>query len=175
MNVILSFMLVLMPAAFPLRAFVVQTKQSPPVSVKDLRKAPTQVVLDNKTLQMSAYPWRDFMPGAWGPDGSPLMVVLKVTSTERQPLPKGLRLDHAWVLFGEESWEVSDLRGRLGPRNEDQDLWINCSASPACQVTLRNGPKWGPRVRVDVVVHLTDSAGKEYFLQAPNQYVVRSD
>jgi|ERR1043165_7619722 hypothetical protein len=175
MNVILSFMLVLMPAAFPLRAVLIQTQQNPSVSLKDLRKAPTQVVLDNKTLQLSAYPWRDFMPGAWGPDGSPLMVVLKITSTDAQPLPNGLRLDHAWVLFGEESWEVSELRGRLGPRNEDQDSSINCSTKPKCEVTLRNGPKWGPRVRVDVVVHLTDSAGKEYFLQAPNQYVVRSD
>jgi hypothetical protein len=179
MNVILSLMVALILVASPpkqLRALVGQTKQDLSVPIKDLRNAPTMVVVDNRSLHLSTYPWRDFNPGpGWGPDGSPMMVALKVTSADKQPLPSGVRMDRAWVLFGEQSWEVSDLRGRIAGQDHDKDLWINCPVSPVCEVTVRGGPKWGPGVYVDVVVRLTDREGREHFLQAPNQYVLRSD
>lgn len=178
MNMILCLMLALMPGASPLRqlrALVGQTKQDLSVSIKDLRNAPTVVVLDNRSLYLSVYPWRDFAPGATGPDGTPMMVGLKVTSADKQPLPSGIRMDRAWVLFGEQSWEVSNLRGRKAGQDHDKDSWINCSDSPTCEVTIRDGPKWGPGVFVDVVVRLTDSEGQHHFLQAQKQRVMRSD
>lgn len=175
MNVILSLILALMPVVFPLCALMGQTGQNPSVPIKDLRNAPAMVVVDNRSLHLSTYPWRDFMPGAWGPDGSPLMVVVKVAGADKQPLPSGVRMDRVWVLYGEQSWEVSDLRGRKAGQDRDTDSWINCSDSSVCEITVRGGPKWGPGVYVDVVVRLTDSKGQHYFVQAPNQYVIRSD
>lgn len=172
MNVILSLMLALMPAASPLkqlRALAGQAKENLSVSIKDLRNAPTMVVVNNRSLHLSTYPWQDFMPGAGAPDGRPLMVALKVTSADKQPLPSGIRMDRAWILIGEQAWEVP-LRGRkIG---EDKDSPINCPASPVCEISFRGGPKWGRVVYVDVVLRLIDSEGQEYFLQAPNQYVV---
>ena len=171
MNVILRLMLALTAAAAPLQPplpLVGQTKEYS-VSIKDLRAAPTMILLDNRSFSVSAFPWRDFMPGSWGPVGSPLMVGLKIASADKKPLPSGIRLDRAWILFGEEIWEVSDLRGRRQDHGEDS--WINCSDIPACEVTVRNGPKWGPGVFVDVVVQLTDREGQRHFLQAPSQLV----
>ena len=177
MNVILSLVLTLVPVTSPLqqvRAEKDQTKQNLSVPIKELRNAPTMVVLDNKSLHLSTYPWRDFMPGKWGADGSPMMVVLKVNTVDQQPFPSGVRMDKAWVLFGEEAWEASDFRVTMPGQDRARDLWMKCPDSPVCEATIRGGPKWGPGVYVDVVVRLTDSQGKHYFLQAPNQYVLRS-
>ena len=178
MNVILSLLLVSMLAAFApkqLCVLVGQTTQDLSVSLKDLRNAPTMVVVDNRALHLSTYPWRDFAPGSMGADGSPLMVGLKVTSADKQPLPSNIRLDRAWVLFGAEVWEVPNLRGPKAGQDQKKDTWKKCPNSPVCEITVRDGPKWGPGVYVDVVVRLTDSEGKQYLLQAPNQYVLRTD
>jgi hypothetical protein len=178
MNVILSFMLALIAVASHVRQSpALMDPQKESVSIKDLRNAPTMVVLDNKSLYLSAYPWRDFMPktGPPAPDGSPLMVGLKVASADKKPIPSGLLMDRAWVLFGDELWEASDIRGRIPAQPHPIDSWINCSDLPVCETTVREGPKWGPGVFVDVVVRLTDSEGKHYFLQAPKQYIRRTD
>ena len=148
-----------------------QSKENLSVAIKDLRKAATEVEIDGQSLSLSAYPWRDFMPGAAnGPDGSPMMVGLKVATTDKKPFPSGVRLDRVWVLFGEQVWETSKLRDQNGP-SYDKDSWINCSDSPVCEVTVRNGPKWGPGVLVDVVVRLTDREGQHQLLKAPKQCV----
>jgi len=159
MNVILSLMLALMPALLG------QTKPDSSVPIKDLRNAPATVVIDNRSLHLSAYPWRDFMPGN---GGSPLMVAVKIASDDKQPLPSGIRMDRVWVLYGEQSWDVA-VRGRIP--GQDQDMLIKCPNSPVCEISVRGGPMWEPGVYVDVVLRFIDSAGKEYFLQAPNQRV----
>lgn len=174
MNVLLILMLAVMLAASPptpLRASIGQTKQDSSVPIKELRNAPTMVVVDNRSLHLWTLPWRDFMPVKWDADGSPLMVVVRITSADKQPLPSGIRVDRVWVLYGEQSWEVSDLRGRIAGQDLDKDLWIKCAVTPVCEVTVRGGPKWGPGVYVDVVVRFTDSEGQVHFLQAPNQFV----
>jgi len=171
MNVILGLILAVMLAASPLQQLFVlasQTKEKLSVSIKDLRNAPTTVVVNNRSLQLSTYAWQDFMPGAWRQGGTPVMVALKVTSADKQPLPSGIRLDRVWILFGEQVWEGS-LRGRkIG---EDKYLPINCPASPVCEISV-HGPKWGTVSNVDVALRLIDSEGQEYLLQAPNQRVV---
>jgi hypothetical protein len=177
MNVILSLMLALIPAASQFRqspAFMDQKQENSSVSIKDLRSAPTVVVLDNKSLSLSAYLWRDFNP-MQGANGSPLMVTFKLAGADKKPIPSGVRMDRAWVLLGDEIWEASDLRGRIPAQVPAKDSWINCSALPVCGTTVRDGPKWGPGVSVDVVVLLTDSEGKHYFLQAPKRYITRTD
>src|SRR6266498_1106513 len=162
MKIISTLLLTFIPVAFTfihLPAQVGQSKENPSESITDLRSAPTEVLLDGRSLSLSAYPWRDFMPGAWpGPDGSPLMVVLKVATSDKKPLPSGVRADGAWVLFGEQTWEISDLRRNVAriPDNKDSsEKWINCPDLPVCEFTVRDGPSWGPGVFVDVVLRLT--------------------
>ena len=185
MNIISALLLLVIPAAFSfmqLPAQVGQSKENLSVSINDLRNTPTEVVLDGKSLSLSAYPWRDFMPTIsdipLGPDGKPMAVVLKVTTSDKKPLPSGVRADRVWVLFGEQVWEISELKQHAKgiPSNKDsREQWINCPDLPVCEFTVRDGPKWGPGVFVDVVVRLTDKDGRRYLLQAPKQLVKRSD
>ena len=39
----------------------------------------------------------------------------------------------------------------------------------------RDGPKWDPGAKVDVVVYLHDVARREYRLRAPDQLIQRTD
>ena len=181
MNILFSLLLPLISAAFPfmqLPAQVGQAKENLSVSVDDLRNAPTEVVLDGRSLSLSAYPWRDFMPGTSTADGSPMMVVLKVATSDKKPFPSGVRADGAWILFGEQMWEISDLRRNvagIADNKDSSEKWINCPVSPVCEFTVRHGPKWGPGVFVDVVVRLTDKEGRHHLLQVPKQYVDASN
>jgi len=140
------------------------------VPIKDLRDAPATVVVSNRSLQLSSYAWRDFAPSSSNTNGNPLMVTVKLTSADKEALPNGVRMERVWVLFGEQVWEVSNLRG--AGHDRDKDRWINCSNIPECQATVREGPQWGPEVFVDVVVRLKDSEGKEHLLRAPKQKVI---
>jgi hypothetical protein len=176
-NAIFTLLLALIPTAYPfdqIPALVGQEKERLPVSSRDLRNAPTEVVLDGRALSLSSYLWRDFMP-ANPPDGRPMIAVLKVATSNQKPFPVGVRIDRAWVLFGEQIWEVSDLRGRVKGHPYNEDSWINCTDSPVCEAIARDGPKWGPGVYVDVVVQLTEKEGRHHLLQARNQYVKRTD
>src|SRR5207247_286834 len=138
MNTVLTLLLALMPVAGPFKevpALVGQAKENSSVSINNLRRAPTEVVLDGKSLSLSAFPWRDFMPIS-PPDGKPMAVVLKVTTSDKKPLPRGVRADRVWVLFGEQVWEISELRQHAKgiPSNKDSsEKWINCLDLPVCE------------------------------------------
>lgn len=111
-------------------------------------------------------------------DGKPMIAVFKVATSDKKSFPSGVRIDRAWVLFGEQIWENSEFREQLEdpPNNKDSSgKWINCPASPVCEAVARGGSKWGPGVFVDVVVRLTDREGRHHLLQARKQYVNRTD
>jgi hypothetical protein len=111
-------------------------------------------------------------------DGKPMIAVLKVATSDKKSFPSGVRIDRAWVLFGEQMWETSEFREQSeGPVNnkDSNEKWVNCPDSPVCEAVARGGPKWGPDVFVDVVVQLTDREGRHHLLQARKQYVNRTD
>ena len=178
MKRILILVLALMSMAFLCKdnvAQVDQGKENSPVSLKDLRSAPAEIVLDSKPLSLTAFPWRDFMPGnLYGAEGSPLMVGLRVTASDAKPFPSGVRIDRAWVILGGQIWEVLNLRTQLKSPADNQNGWINCSESFGCQATIREGPRWGPSVEVDVVVRLTDKGGQHYLIQSQKQKIQAS-
>jgi len=177
MKVIFRLVLALMSVAFLFKevpAQVDQSKENLPVSVKDLRNAPAKIVLDGKSLSLSTYVGRDFMPGSWGHGGSPLMVGVKVATFDKQAFPSRARIDRIWVLFEEQIW-ASDYRGvPLTPSNSNKEGWIYCSNSPVCEASVQGGPQWRPGVLVDVVVRLIDKEGKHYLIQARRQEIKSS-
>jgi hypothetical protein len=177
MNMILTLMLALMPAACPLKQFPAlegQAKENLAVSINDLRNAPTEVVLAGRSLSLSAYLWRDFMPDSPA-DGKPMIAVLTVATSDKKPFPSGARTDRAWVLFGEQMWEASELTEQPESCEDSSGRWIKCPDSSVFVSVARDGPKWGPFVFVDVVVRLTDKEGRHHLLRAPKQYVKRTD
>ena len=173
MKVILSLLLALMSVAFLYEAIPAQVghdKEKMPVSVKELRNASTEIVLDGKSLSLSAFLWRDLSPGPVGYI-RPLLGSLKVTTSDKKAFPSGVRMERAWILFGEQIWEVPDFRFRGRRLSDNKEMQIMCSVSTGCEISFAEGPQWSPGVFVDVVVRLIDKDGKHHLIQAKKQNI----
>jgi hypothetical protein len=94
------------------------------------------------------------------PDGKPLGGVLRIKTENGTPVPAGIVVTASWILFNSETWSAS-VEQR--PRAETGRNY---------EVIVRDGPKWGPDVMVDVVVRVRDSVGAESLLRAPEQLIV---
>lgn len=138
-----------------------------PVSVKELKNAPAEIVVDGKSLSLSTSPWRDYSPGPPG-YGRPLMLGLKVVTTDKKDFPGGVRVDRVWLVFGEQIWDVTP---RISDLSATKQRWIKCSVSPECEVPTQMGPTEGPIFFVDVVVRLIDKEGKPHLIQAKKQRI----
>jgi hypothetical protein len=102
--------------------------------------APERVAIDGHEYTLTASAWRDFQPIA-PPDGQPLVVVLKMSAADKTPVP-ALLVDNVWVLKGREQWSTKPERA------------IPEQAVSHLETSVRGGPKWGPGIKVDVVVRL---------------------
>jgi hypothetical protein len=132
-------------------------------SISMLRAAPTTATLSGQTLRLMPYVYRDFQPLS-PPDGRAMIAVLRVQTTDGSAFPTGVRVDSAWVLFGQEVWTAPvEETPAVQPR------------SPMGEWVIRNGPKWGPGVNVDVIVALRTSTGSTSLLRAPDQLIQRTN
>ena len=98
--------------------------------------APERVEIDGREYTLTANAWRDFQPVA-PPDGQPLITMVKVVAVDGMAVPVDLSVDRVWVLNGKEQWSASPEPGTIG-----------------LETAVRNGPKWGPGIEVDVVARL---------------------
>jgi hypothetical protein len=128
----------------------------------ELRTAPTSVAVAGKTLLLESYLWRDFMPVA-PPNGTSLMVVLRVKTSDGSTVPTSVTADGAWVVFEEDVWAT-----------EVEEEFPRDIVAPNYEVVARGGPKWGPGVSVDVVVRLRHE-GREHLLRVADQPIRRTD
>jgi hypothetical protein len=120
--------------------------------LSELRDAPTSITLVGEPFALTVYLYRDFMPSS-PPDGRPLAAVVR--------LPHNLTtvsVDRIWVIFGDEVWSAGAERV---PGTQD---WV-----------ARDGPKWGPGVRVDVVARLQEGDGEGVLVRAANRVIQRTD
>jgi hypothetical protein len=116
-----------------------------------IASAPERVKIDGREYTLAANAWRDFQPVA-PPDGQPLIVVVKVSPSDMMPLPSDIAIDRIWVLNGKEQW--SAVPEEPGDRGQ--------SPVTRLETAVRGGPKWGPGIKVDVVVRLKQ--GKQTWL-----------
>ena len=128
-----------------------------------LKAAPTSVALASRTLTLSTYLWRDFQPISPA-DGKALSGVLRVGTSDGSGVPSRVTADRAWVIFGEQVWQATP--SETGSRD---------GTSPIYELVVRDGPKWGPGVSVDVVVRLQDGSGRSVLLRAASQLIQRTD
>jgi len=128
----------------------------------ELRAAPTEIAVGATTVRLEASLWRDFQPVS-PPDGKPLVAVLRIRAIAGGGVPADLHPEFAWVLNGRQAW-ASDVGEE---RREPSGAFI--------EVVARDGPKWGPRIEVDVVVRLRDASGRVQLLQVRGQPIGRTD
>jgi hypothetical protein len=137
----------------------------PDVPIELLLAAPDSIVVEGRHLFLSISMWRDFQPIS-PPKGKPLIAIIYISATDTAKLPPTLSSDAVWIVHNRQVWK-SWFTGESIPSSEQKPNRLVKIA--------RNGPKWGPRVFVDVVVRLYDRQNQIYFLRAPNQFIGRTD
>ena len=118
--------------------------------------APERVEIGGREYTLTANAWRDFQPVA-PPNGQPLVVVVKVSPTDMMPLPNDIAIDQVWVLNGKDQWSAKPEPGATG-----------------LETAVRNGPKWGPGIKVDVVARLKQGK-KTWLVRAAGVDIKRTD
>lgn len=132
-----------------------------PVNI--LLSAPEESEVQGRTYVLETYMWRDFMPIS-PPDGKPLIAIIRVCTKDSTQLPAELEIDRLWVIKGKDVWETR-FSGQ-GTRPNPFTL----------ERVAREGPKWGPNVKVDVVAGLVHEAEDMiYLLKASDQLIFRTD
>jgi hypothetical protein len=125
--------------------------------------APEQVEIDGRKYVLETYMWRDFMPMC-PPDGKPLIAIIWVTAVDSLEIPSSLGANRLWIIKDKEVWETKFTDEQHQPYYDFQ-----------LEKIARDGPKWGPKIQVDVVVRLVDKGNKTYLLKASNQWIGRTD
>ena len=138
-------------------------------TAKELRAAPEAITIGDRKLVLQADLWRDFMPIS-PPDGKPLIAVLKLKTTDAARFPEGVAVESVWIVNGEEVWSAAAKEVRKP--NDDVSEGPGPSTMEIC---VRNGPKWGPGIKVDVVIGVKDAQGQLHLLKAPGQDIGRTD
>jgi hypothetical protein len=105
-----------------------------------LRLSPASILINNDSLLLSAYLWRDFMPGT-GENGSGLYCSSKVMFKDSLPIPSGLIFKKLYVIDANQIWT-------------NQQIVIDHENPSVIKGVVSNGPKWGPATFVDVVCEL---------------------
>lgn len=128
----------------------------------EVRTAPATATLDARPLRLEVYAWRDFMPIA-PQDGQPLIVSARVVATDGGALPAELVATDVWTVRGDRAWRAGTDEQRREPDGR------------SLEVVAREGPKWGPGERVDVVVALRVPGGGRVLLRAAGVEIARTD
>jgi S-formylglutathione hydrolase FrmB len=129
----------------------------------DFRAAPAAARLAGQSVSIEPFLWRDFQPIS-PPDGKPLTAVVRVRAAGGATLAAEVTADSLWVISGDQAWAARAVQEQ--PRS---------ATGAYLEVVARNGPKWGPGVRVDVVVRVRDGGGAVAYVRAADQLIGRTD
>lgn len=108
---------------------------------------------------LEAEGWRSFQPIRGGPDGEPLIVVLRLRGD--RPIEATVNVTDVQMVRGDSVWtsQPSEVRPADGGEME---------------IVVRNGPAWAPGDAVDLVARVHDGRASA-LLRAPRFVIQRVD
>jgi hypothetical protein len=160
-----TYILVILSAVFLSCADIgdVLPPKPPDIPIHELLAAEDTITVDGRSLTLSTYMWRDFMPIS-PPDGKPLIGIAYIDGIDTASLPSTITADAIWIVHDGQVWKGFFTNETSTPQKPNR-----------LEKVVRNGPKWGPGVYVDVIVRLLDAGGSEHLLRASHQYISRTD
>jgi len=131
-----------------------------PEFASELKSTPENITIGNNTFFLTTYLWRDFMPIA-EENGSPMICINFLTEKDSLSIPNTAELKKQYVVKGNEIWtaDYSEIK-------KDKNFII--------EGVVREGPKWGPNITVDVVCEF-ELSGTSYRVLAKSQNINRTD
>jgi hypothetical protein len=135
----------------------------PDIPIAQLLQTPDTISADGKRIYLSTFLWRDYMPIS-PPEGKPLIAIVYLTTADSSQFPASITADAVWIVYNNEVWSSYFA---------DQ---VIASEQPYRYARIaREGPTWGPGVRVEVVVRVYSSRGNAQLLRASRQWIHRTD
>lgn len=126
-------------------------------------KAKSIITIGSHEYSLEAYLWRDFMPIS-PPDGRPLIALNWIVSNDSTPVPASIGMVNQYVINNDYVW-VAEYESTNGSIPDYKMEKIS-----------RNGPKWGPGIKVDVISRIRDlNTGTDYYLILTDVYINRTE
>lgn len=128
-------------------------------------KAVDTLIIGSNSFVLDAYLWRDFQPVS-PKDGNPMISINWLISTDLIEIPDNISMIKQYVVYGDSVW-IADYE--------------NEASSPSLpkyklERISRNGPKWGPKIYVDVISQIYDSeADKDYYIKREKIFIMRTN
>jgi len=126
----------------------------------ELRSSPENILIGNNNLMLSTDLWRDFMPIA-EENGKKMICINKLMESDSIPIPSTIILKKQYVIKGNEIWTANYAE-------------IRKSSDFIVEGVVRDGPKWGPDLEVDVVCEFENS-GTTYRILAKSQLIKKTE
>jgi hypothetical protein len=136
----------------------------PDIPIETLLAAPDTLNIEDQSIFLTTYLWRDFQPIS-PPNGKPLIALVYIETPDSSDIPVLLDPNAIYIVYNNQVWK-SFFSTEERPPDELKPYKITKIA--------RDGPKWGPNAYVDVIVRILDG-DKVYLLRASEQYIGRTD
>ena len=121
------------------------------------------LTIGSNSFVLDAYLWRDFMPGN---SQNGMISINWLISTESIKIPDNISMVKQYVFYEDKIWVANYENEAPAPSLPEYKL----------ERISRNGPKWEPRIYVDVISQIYDSQTKKnYYIERKGVYVVRTD
>ena len=122
------------------------------------------LIIESGSYILDAYIWRDFQPIS-PPNGKPMFSINWLINIDSAKIPDNIDLIKQYVINGDSIW-TSSYENDLRPY---QPLY-------KIEKYSNGGPKWGPKIYVDVVAQIYDSqTDKVCFIKCKNKFIGRTD
>jgi hypothetical protein len=146
----------LMILTYPQPAPAAAPGAKPDAGEAKLTDAPTTITIDGKKLILQAEGINNRMPTIGRRTSTGIYFIIRLKTTDKSPLPKGLTFDAVYGVRGDRKWETRKFDG---PRGRARSM---------SEIVARNAPAWTTSAKIDVIVKLRDSAKKTHMVRATN-------
>lgn len=127
-------------------------------------KATDTLMTSSGTYILDAYIWRDFMPIS-PQDGRPMISINWLINLDSVKIPDNITLIKQHVIYKDSIW-IADYTNESKPYLAEYKI----------EKISREGPKWGPKIYVDVISQVRDSYNNEdYYIRLKKTFVGRTD
>ena len=120
--------------------------------------------IEANSFVLDAYLWRDFMPIS-PIDGRSLISINWLRSIDSTDIPSSIDLIEQYIINNDSIWiaEYANESRPIQPKYKIEKI-------------SKEGPKWGPKIYVDVISKLRDSkTNNDYFISLKNVYIKRTN
>ena len=126
----------------------------------ELLNAPAEIVVQNATLRLEIYPYRNFQPGT---SVDTRLIAGFTIVVGAGSFPIGLRAERAWLVRNAEAW------------NSTPTAQPEISTPDQMKYVSRKGPEWPVGDLVIGVLQLRDARNNSYLLRSASQTIGRAD